>query len=219
MERILFIICLIVAISITATVCAEEAVATIAEMPVRDQPVADPAYPAIGLWLAKDDEVTVGMLLGVATQYNPSLQGEKALSLVDALLTASVRYDLDPFFVASVIAAESSFVPRARSRCGAQGLMQLTPPVQPWLGVSDAFDIKQNILGGCRYLHYLQRRFGRARPELVLAAYNAGPTRVARLGRVPHIVETVIYIRRVMRLQSRLAAGAAGGNADPFVYA
>lgn len=218
MERTLSVLCLILMMTVVATVCAEE-MANAAEAPAPTQLAAIVDYPAIRLWFAKNDGATVGCLLNLAARYNPRLGERTALLLVDALLTASVNYDLDPFFIASVIAAESSFVPRARSRCGAEGLMQLTPPVQPWLGVNDAFDIRQNIMGGCRYLSYLKERFGR--PELVLAAYNAGPTRVSRLGRVPRIAETVVYIGRVMRLRARLAGEAAAPLAlhDPFVSA
>jgi soluble lytic murein transglycosylase-like protein len=82
--------------------------------------------------------------------------------------------------------------------------MQLTPLVQPWLGVTDPFDIRQNVAGGCRYLTDLKKRFHRT--ELILAAYNAGPGRVAHLGRIPRIKETIYYVHRVTFLHTRLIA-------------
>jgi len=159
-------------------------------------------YPAIFIWTSMHDASTTGCLLSLVQEHNPRLDAERSLALVNEILASAIMLHLDPLLIASVIAAESSFNPRARSSCGAQGLMQLTPPIQPWLGVRDPFDIKQNIAGGCQYLSYLEKRF--VHVELILAAYNSGPTRVARLGRVPNILETIYYIKRVFKLRSRL---------------
>lgn len=163
-------------------------------------------YPAIAGWMATRDGVVIGLLFSLVKQYNRSLGHEEVLTIVDAVLGAHFKHDLDPLLVASVIAAESSFNPRARSHCGAEGLMQLTRGLQPWVGVRNPFDIRQNVAGGCRYLHAMKRRFGRL--DLALAAYNAGPTRVARLGRVPQIAETIRYLHRIEGLHARLAAEA-----------
>lgn len=159
-------------------------------------------YPAIFLWTSTHNASITGCLLSLSQEHNPRLDAGQSLAMVNEILASAILLHLDPLLIASVIVAESSFNPRACSPCGAQGLMQLTPPVQPWLGVGDPFDIKQNIAGGCQYLSYLEKRF--IQPELVLAAYNSGPTRVARLGRVPAIKETVHYVRRVTKLRSRL---------------
>jgi hypothetical protein len=110
-------------------------------------------------------------------------------------MEASTENNLDPFLITAVIAAESSFKPKAKSHCGARGLMQLTRVVLPSLGVNNPFDIKQNIHGGCKFLGQLYQRFGNT--TLALAAYNAGPTRVARLQRVPRIRETQKYVEKV----------------------
>ncbi len=182
----------------------------------------DTSYPGIHAWTAINDSTATACLVRLVRKYNRRLAISETLVLIDAIYTAAIVHDLDPLFVASVIAAESSFNPRARSCCGAEGLMQLTRPIQPWLGVKDPFDIKENVAGGCQYLTYLRRRFDR--PELVLAAYNAGPGRVARLGRVPEIPETVGYVHRVTKLHARLAAevrgaftvATGGGPFDPF---
>ncbi|MGQ9778376.1 MAG: lytic transglycosylase domain-containing protein [Bacillota bacterium] len=173
--------------------------------PVKVKPAPHP-YPAIAGWMATKDGVVVGLLLSLVRKYNRGLNAEEVLTIVDAVLAAHFRHDLDPLLVASIIAAESSFNLRARSHCGAEGLMQLTPGLQPWVGVSDPYDIRQNVAGGCRYLDALKKRFGRL--DLALAAYNAGPTRVARLGRVPRIRETVRYLRRIEALHTRLVLEA-----------
>ncbi len=171
------------------------------------------SYPAIDAWVAMDDRPTLGCLVPVIRRYNGRLSQEETMTLVDAILGAAFQHDLDPLLVASVIAAESSFNPWARSRCGAEGLMQLTRPLQPWIGVSDPYDIRQNVAGGCRYLTSLRKRFGRL--DLVLAAYNAGPGRVARLRRVPDIEETKRYVRRVASLHTKLSAEARGLASQP----
>ena len=95
----------------------------------------------------------------------------------------------------SLIEQESRFNPNALSPKGAMGLAQLMPDTAKELGV-DPRDIEQNLAGGARYLSQMMSRF----PDLnmALAAYNAGPTRVAKLGRVPNIAETQNYIKEVL---------------------
>ena len=100
----------------------------------------------------------------------------------------------------AVIAVESGWNPRAVSRAGALGLMQLMPATARDMYVADIFDPAQNIEGGARYLRLLQDRFG-GDLEKVLAAYNAGPERVLRHGgAVPPIPETQAYVRKVLAL-------------------
>ncbi len=103
---------------------------------------------------------------------------------------------LSPQLIAAVINAESSGNPRAVSPKGAVGLMQLMPGTAAEVGVSDAENPAENILGGSRYLKKLLDRFGELR--LALAAYNAGPARVERYRDVPPYAETQTYVRRVM---------------------
>ncbi len=113
---------------------------------------------------------------------------DAALTYVDAASSSKTQIDraienaaqqtgLSPALIRAVIMTESSFRPKAVSRCGAQGLMQLMPRTAKELGVKDSFDVFQNVLGGCKYLKKQLNRFGDLR--LALAAYNAGPARVA----------------------------------------
>ena len=91
---------------------------------------------------------------------------------------------------------ESGFNPYAVSKAGAQGTFQLMPATATELGVTDPFDVDQNISGGIRYMGQQLQRFND--PALALAAYNAGPTRVAKLGRIPEIPETQDYVSKIL---------------------
>jgi soluble lytic murein transglycosylase-like protein len=105
-------------------------------------------------------------------------------------------FDIDPALVKAVVAAESNFEPRAVSRVGAQGLMQLMPGTARAMGVRRPFAPSDNIRGGVRYLRTLLDRFD----ELghALAAYNAGPDAVVRHGGIPPYPETEAYVTKVL---------------------
>jgi soluble lytic murein transglycosylase-like protein len=121
-----------------------------------------------------------------------------ALKLPDVVGSASHRYHLDPDLVNSVIRAESGFNPKAVSRKGAMGLMQLEPRTAAQLGVADPFDPATNVDGGTRYLRELLVRYNF---DLIkaLAAYNAGPQRVEQYHGVPPYYETQAYVAKVVR--------------------
>jgi soluble lytic murein transglycosylase-like protein len=114
----------------------------------------------------------------------------------DLIRGASNRYHVDPRLVKAVIRAESNFDYLAVSRKGALGLMQLMPLTANDMQVYDPFDPKQNINGGTRYLRKMLGLFN-GNLRMSLAAYNAGPGRVSRLGRVPRYRETQNYIKKV----------------------
>jgi soluble lytic murein transglycosylase-like protein len=78
-------------------------------------------------------------------------------------------------------------------------LMQLIDGTAAQMNVADPFDPRQNIFGGARYLRILANEFG-GNMALTAAAYNAGPERVKRIGRVPEIRETQRYVRRVLQM-------------------
>lgn len=112
------------------------------------------------------------------------------------------KYGVDPALIRAVIHAESAFNPHARSRKGAQGLMQLMPGTARELGVTDAFDAGQNIEGGVRYLASLLEQF-EGDIELATAAYNAGPNAVKKFNGIPPYSETEVYVKRVAILHQR----------------
>ncbi|MFP4159333.1 MAG: lytic transglycosylase domain-containing protein [Desulfobacterales bacterium] len=110
---------------------------------------------------------------------------------------AAAENNLSEQLIKSVIRAESGFDASAVSGAGARGLMQLMPGTARELGVTDAFDIRENIEAGARYLKKMLNDFGGSL-EKALAAYNAGPGAVERFsGEVPY-TETRQYVERVL---------------------
>ena len=128
------------------------------------------------------------------------------------------RAALDPIFVAAVVREESSYDPRARSRVGARGLMQLMPDTARQLarerglpfvdGDAMLDEPAANLALGSAFLAGLVKEFGE--PRLAVAAYNAGPRACASGGRpgatddvevwvelIP-FDETRVFVRRVM---------------------
>jgi soluble lytic murein transglycosylase-like protein len=119
---------------------------------------------------------------------------------------ASLRYGVPVRLVSAVIRAESGFNPRAVSRKGAQGLMQLMPTTASMLGVRNSFDPGQNIDGGVRHLRGLIDRFPQSL-SLAIAAYNAGERAVVQYGGIPPYPETQDYVTKVMRFYSGTVEG------------
>jgi len=110
----------------------------------------------------------------------------------------SREHQLHPALIRAVIKAESDFDPRAVSRAGAIGLMQLMPQTAVRLDVRDLYNPEDNIGGGTKYLRQLLDRF-RGNLPLALAAYNAGEHVVDRYRTLPPINETRQYVRKVLR--------------------
>jgi len=124
-----------------------------------------------------------------------SVTGTAESPLAEVIRTASHRFGVDEGLIRAVIKAESNFNPRAVSRAGAEGLMQLMPATARSLGVRDSFDPTQNVMAGTRFLRDLLDRYG-GNVETALAAYNWGPGNVDRKGlQLPR--ETREYVARV----------------------
>ncbi|MBA6302217.1 lytic transglycosylase domain-containing protein [Colwellia sp. MB02u-14] len=112
------------------------------------------------------------------------------------------RYNIDPALIRAVIHAESHFDPRALSKTGAQGLMQLMPATAKELGIKNSFNAQQNIRAGSKHLARLIRKYG-GNITLVSAAYNAGEGAVKKYKGVPPYPETQKYVERVKILHQR----------------
>ena len=179
-----------------------------------DDVVIETARDANGIWAAlPPDAVTV-----VASE--PRLQDEEAVFDLEEMfphlasqLLAQLAADIaetegvPPALFIALVEAESSFDPDALSIKGAIGLTQLMPATAEELGV-DPEDPLDNLSGGARYLAAQYRRFGSW--DLALAAYNAGPTRVARTGGVPDIAETRNFVARVLGAANEPPTDLAG---------
>lgn len=135
--------------------------------------------------------------------------GDTRLSFAEVkplVLAAASATGLPAALIDAVIRTESGYRPGARSRAGAMGLMQLMPGTARELGVRDAFDARQNVMGGAKYLRKLYDRFGNYR--LAVAAYNAGPGNVDKYKGIPPFAETRAYVRTVM---ARFGKSRLGG--------
>ena len=122
---------------------------------------------------------------------------------------------LDPALILSVVMEESGGDPAARSDKGALGLMQLMPDTARELGVDDRTDAAQNLHGGARYLAEMLKKFA-GRLDVALAAYNAGPGTVDRLGgKIPDFPETRRYVRRVLERYEQLGGGTPLASPGP----
>jgi soluble lytic murein transglycosylase-like protein len=122
---------------------------------------------------------------------------EPALNPYDLLIhEAAGRHDVDSDLIRAIIMVESQFNPRAKSKRGAKGLMQLMPVTAEAFEVVDLLNPQENVHAGTRYIKSLLDRFD-GDVELALAAYNAGPTSVIRYDGVPPYKETRLFIARV----------------------
>ena len=110
---------------------------------------------------------------------------------------ASRETGVDIRLLKAVEKAESNFRASATSHCGAMGVMQLMPATAKSLGVTNAYDAKQNIMAGSRYLAKLLDKYD-GDTKLALAAYNAGSGNVAKYGGIPPFKETQNYVKRVL---------------------
>lgn len=125
-----------------------------------------------------------------------------AHSFAPHVAEASLRFGIPPNWIWRVMQVESRGNPRALSRAGAMGLMQIMPATWAMLTArhglgSDPFDARSNILAGAAYLRAMWDRY-RDLP-LMLAAYNAGPGRADAYaaGRRGLPAETVAYVATI----------------------
>jgi len=112
------------------------------------------------------------------------------------ILKAATRYKVDSTLIKAIIMAESSYNPKAISKRGAKGLMQLMPKTAKLLGVRDSFNPEQNINAGVRHFKDLLNQF-KGDVKLALAAYNVGSRKIRKYQGVPPFKATRYYIKKV----------------------
>ena len=122
---------------------------------------------------------------------------KKTYTYSDIFTAASKKYNVPKKLLEAVAFTESSFNPKATSYCGAMGLMQLMPATAKSLGVNDAYDPVQNVMGGAKYLSQMLKKYN-GDTTLALAAYNGGPGNVAKHGGIPSFC--VSYVNKVENL-------------------
>lgn len=131
-------------------------------------------------------------------------------SLKKIFKEASERYGISQDLLEAIGYHESRFQTNATSYAGAMGIMQLMPGTATAMGVTDAYDPYQNIMGAAKLLGYLNRLY-KGDTKLVLAGYAAGTGSVAKYGGVPPFKETQQFIADIYELlDSKVFIDSAG---------
>ncbi|MCU7915874.1 MAG: lytic transglycosylase domain-containing protein [Candidatus Thiodiazotropha sp. (ex Gloverina cf. vestifex)] len=130
--------------------------------------------------------------------YSLAKMRENKSKFTPMIETVAKELRLHPGLLHAMVRVESAYNPKAISKKGAQGLMQLMPATASRYGVNDSYDPKQNLEGGARYLSDLLTQF-EYDIRLALAVYNAGENAVKRYGnKIPPYKETMNYVDKVM---------------------
>ena len=130
--------------------------------------------------------------------YNAAVSGLSCSAQLDAIFNeAASKYGVDAKFLKAIAKCESDFSTECTSHSGAMGIMQLMPQTAASLGVTNAYDPYQNIMGGARYISEKLTKYNGDK-SLALAAYNAGSGNVAKYGGIPPFKETQNYVAKVM---------------------
>jgi hypothetical protein len=137
----------------------------------------------------------------IVQYYNPRLDYPKASRIAANILYQSDQWKVDPLLIVAVIATESHFNPQAVSHSGAMGLAQLMPATARGMGLTNAYNVEQNVYASVRIIMGHLERHSDKDPwnqfALALASYNAGSGNVRKYGGVPPFKETQNYIRKV----------------------
>jgi len=158
-----------------------------------------PLYEGLTFAKPEPEEPVLSQTKTMPEKTLPLVQGMEAERLYHyIIIEAANRHQVDPAIVKAIIMAESSYNPKAVSKKGAKGLMQLMPKTAAELGVKDSFNPVCNIDGGVRYYKKMLNQFN-GDVTLALAAYNAGSRKVKKYQGIPPFKATRYYIKKVFK--------------------
>lgn len=170
--------------------------------------VSIPKYkaPDVALYTKTETDATQVTQKEKATSSNESTKPKTLLARLsnfdNIIEKASNTFSVDKKLIQAVIAQESYSNPKAISKSGAKGMMQLMDSTATFLGVKNSLDPEENIMAGTKYLKMLINRYQDT--ETALAAYNAGPGNVDKYDGIPPFKETQNYVRKVMQFYENM---------------
>lgn len=166
--------------------------------------------------------------LSAVDSFETTLQaaGSKTCSLDDIFNNAAKKYNVDVNLLKAIAKQESNFQTDVVSGAGAQGVMQLMPATAKAMGVTDAMDPEQNIMGGAKLISQLLKQYD-GDVKLALAGYNAGTGNVAKYNGIPPFTETQNYVKKVMAYyqngvdvpDTALVSSSTSGSDESKLYA
>lgn len=147
--------------------------------------------------VSQSPQVNLTNALTEATALQANSQNASKSQILNVVSQVAKKYDVDEKLVQALIKQESGFNPKAKSKSGAIGLMQLMPATAKSMGVKDPYNTVQNVEGGVKYLKSMLNKYN-GNVILALAAYNAGPGAVDKYSGVPPYKETQNYVKNIL---------------------
>ncbi len=147
--------------------------------------------------ISTSPQINLTSALQEAAAIQSNTQNATKSQILNVVNQIAEKHGVDEKLVQALIKQESGFNPKAKSKAGAMGLMQLMPSTAKNLGVQDPYNIVQNVEGGVKYLKSMLNKYN-GNVILALAAYNAGPGAVDKYDGVPPYKETQNYVRNIL---------------------
>lgn len=158
----------------------------------------DPRIKQVNANIVKQaPQISLKNALTEATAIQANTQVSSKSQILNVVSQISKKHGVDEKLVQALIKQESGFNPKAKSKAGAMGLMQLMPATAKNMGVKDPYNTVQNVEGGVKYLKSMLNKYN-GNVILALAAYNAGPGAVDKYSGVPPYQETQNYVKNIL---------------------